>query len=407
MTIENIPEEKMKHALSLPKESIIDAFGEVKKTRSPVLGCTVKDKELHVFSISVIIKAASLPFTVEEASRKTDNEENLSTVALDTRLNNRTIDLRTSVNLAIFRVKSKIEYAFQSYMFSNGFIKINTPKMISAASEGGANVFKLKYFDREAFLAQSPQLYKQMAICSDFGKVFEVGPVFRAEHSTGHRHLTEYTGLDFEMEIKTHYHELIDVIHSLVVSIFKTVEEGCKEDLDKIREFYPSEKIIYTEKPVLLTFKEGVQLLRDAGHEMEDYDDLNTERERALGAIVREKYNTDFYGLDKYPTAIRPFYAMKDPEEPLYSNTYDFFVRGEEILSGGQRINVYEDLVENAKLNGVDTTKIKGYLDAFKYGAPKHGGIGIGLDRLVMLMLNLGNIRKASMFPRDPTRLYP
>ncbi|OIR59082.1 MAG: aspartyl-tRNA synthetase [Amphiamblys sp. WSBS2006] len=404
---ENMAQDDIRAAVAIGKETIVEATGEMVEAKTPVSGCTQKETEMHATGVRVLFPSEQPPFTIEEASRTEDDEKKLSTVALDTRLNNRVLDLRTPVSHAIMRIKARIETEFQKYLWEHGFLKINTPKLIGAASEGGANVFRVDYFSSQAFLAQSPQLYKQMAICADMERVYEIGPVFRAETSHSHRHLTEYTGLDFEMVIKEDYHELCDFIHGLLTHIFRRVEEDAKADLQTVGASFPAEPLLYTAKPVLLTYSEGLELLRNAGHEMEDFEDLSTEKERALGAIVREKYKTDFYGLDKYPTAVRPFYAMPDPHDPRYTNSYDYFVRGEEIISGGQRIHTYAQLVESAEAKGIDTEKIKGYLDAFRYGAPLHGGIGIGLDRLTMLMLNLKNIRRSAMFPRDPSRIFP
>lgn len=403
----NFDIEEIKKHTSIKKESIVEIEGKVIVCKKLVLGCTIKEKEIHAQKITVICFSKQLPFTVEEASRSEDNEKELSVVNIDTRLNNRTIDLRTAFNNAIFRIKAKIEQEFQVFLWERDFVKINSPKIISTASEGGANVFKINYFNENAYLAQSPQLYKQMAICSDFRRVYEIGPVFRAENSFTHRHLTEYTGLDFEMEIEKDYHEICDVIHELIIHILKKVHSECANEIEIVRSLFPSEQLLYTEEPVLLNYKQGISLLREAGYTMNDYEDLCSEKEKILGEIVRKKYKTDFYGLDKYPTKIRPFYAMKDKNDPEYSNTFDYFIRGEEILSGGQRINDYDELVENVEKNNIQRNSLKGYLDAFKYGTPKHGGIGIGLERLTMLILDLKNIRRASMFPRDPSRLCP
>ena len=197
---------------------------------------------------------------------------------------------------------------------------------LGGASEGGADVFRLKYFGREACLSQSPQLFKQM-VCSasGFERCFEIGPVFRAENSNTNRHLCEFTGMDFEMTIKEHYFEALDIFGGLFNYIFDGVNERCKAELAAIQAQYPFEPIAYLKDPLRLTFQEGIQLLRDAGYTVGDYDDLSTETEKALGAIVKAKFGTDFYMLDKYPLAVRPFYTMPDPENPLLSNRYVSF----------------------------------------------------------------------------------
>jgi aspartyl-tRNA synthetase len=278
--------------------------------------------------------------------------------------------------------------------------------MINAASEGGANVFKINYFQGSAFLAQSPQLFKQMAICADLERVFEIGPVFRAENSNTHRHLTEFVGLDMEMSIKFHYHEVLDVLDELFIYIFDGFKKLTSE-LETIKKQFPFEDFVYHKPSLRLQFTEAISMLREAGEQIGDYDDMGTAQEKHLGKLVKEKYKTDFFILDKFPSEIRPFYTMSDPNNPKYSNSYDFFIRGEEILSGAQRIHDASLLVEKAKEKGVSTEMLQSYIDSFKYGAPPHAGGGVGMERVVMLYLGLKNIRKTSMFPRDPTRLNP
>jgi len=268
-------------------------------------------------------------------------------------------------------------------------------------------VFEVKYFKTKAYLAQSPQLYKQMAISGDFERVFEIGPVFRAEQSNTHRHLTEFTGLDLEMAIQQHYHEVTDVMGDLFVYIFEGLETRFKKELEVISQQYPFEPVKYLKKTLRLKFAEGVELIRAAGCTMGDYDDLTTANERVLGKIVKEKYGTDFFILDQYPAAVRPFYTMGNPEDKRYSNSYDMFIRGEEICSGAQRVHDPKMLEAAAKAHKIDLATIKPYLDSFTFGVPPHGGGGVGLERVVMLFLNIHNVRKSSLFPRDPQRLTP
>ncbi|KAF3787553.1 Aspartate--tRNA ligase 2 [Nymphaea thermarum] len=315
--------------------------------------------------------------------------EQLVRVGQDTRLNYRVLDMRTPANQGIFRIQCQVENLFRLFLLSEGFVGIHTPKLIAGASEGGSAVFKLEYKGQPACLAQSPQLHKQMAICGNFGRVFEVGPVFRAEDSFTHRHLCEFTGLDVEMEIKEHYFEVIDIVDRVFVSIFDGLNETCKKELDAVRAQYPFEP------------------LKDAGVEVDPLGDLSTETERKLGQLVREKYDTDFYILHRYPLAVRPFYTMPCYGDPNYSNSFDVFIRGEEIISGAQRVHVPEFLITRAEACGIDVKTISTYVDAFRYGAPPHGGFGVGLERVVMLFCGLNNIRKTSLFPRDPQRLTP
>jgi nondiscriminating aspartyl-tRNA synthetase len=405
---DNVSKQMIKFIEKVSKESIVDVAGIIKKPHEKIASCTQQDVELHLQQFFIVSAAEPrLPLQIEDASRAADESSELSVVNLDTRLDNRVLDLRTATNQGIFKIQAGICEEFRNALTKAGFLEIHTPKIISAASEGGANVFEVTYFKRMAYLAQSPQLYKQMAIAGDFGKVFTIGSVFRAEDSNTHRHMTEFIGLDLEMAFNFHYHEVVETIGELLIGIFKHLQKNYNDEIETVRKQYPSEPFIFNEKPLILHFAEGVKILREAGIQQGDEDDLSTANEKMLGKIVREKYQTDFYVLDKFPLAVRPFYTMPDPVDGRYSNSYDMFMRGEEILSGAQRIHDPIKLIERAKLHQVELDKIQSYIDAFKYGCPPHAGGGIGLERVTMLFLGTGNIRLSSLFPRDPKRLTP
>lgn len=246
-----------------------------------------------------------------------------------------------------------------------------------------------------------------MVLCGDMKRVFEIGPVFRAEDSNTNRHLCEFTGLDIEMEFKEHYFEILDLLSDLFVHIFQGLEQRFAKELGAVGAQYPFEPFKCKTPVVRLDFKEGVKLLAENGLVQEPLEDLSTANEYALGRIVREKYDTDFYMLYGYPKNARPFYTMIDPHDPNYTNSYDFFMRGEEITSGAQRIHEPEFLAERARAHNIPVATIQEYIDSFKYGAPTHGGCGIGLERVVKLYCGIRNIRKCSLFPRDPKRLRP
>uniref|UniRef100_A0A0D6R6A2 aspartate--tRNA ligase n=1 Tax=Araucaria cunninghamii TaxID=56994 RepID=A0A0D6R6A2_ARACU len=404
----------VKYATSISKESIIEVEGTVSVPEVSIKGAS-QQVEIKVRKVYCISKAApTLPINLEDAARSEkefekaeQTGEQLVRVGQDTRLNNRVLDLRTPANQGIFRIQSHVSMLFRQVLISEGFVEIHTPKLIAGASEGGSAVFKLDYKGQPACLAQSPQLHKQMAICADFGRVFEIGPVFRAEDSFTHRHLCEFTGLDLEMEIKKHYFEVLDILDRLFVTIFDGLNENCKKELHAINQQFPFEPLKYLPKTLRLTFAEGVQMLKEAGIEVDPLGDFNTETERKLGQLVREKYGTDFYFLHRYPMAVRPFYTMPCVDDPLYSNSFDVFIRGEEIISGAQRVHDPEILTKRAKECGIDVNTISTYIDSFRWGAVPHGGAGVGLERVVMLFCGLNNIRKTSLFPRDPQRLAP
>lgn len=229
--------------------------------------------------------------------------------------------MRTPANLAIFKIESGVCQLFRNFLLKNNFFEIHTPKIISAASEGGANVFEVSYFKRKAYLAQSPQFYKQMAISADFGRVFTIGAVFRAEDSNTHRHLTEFVGLDLEMAFQYHYHEVLNLLGDMFIEIFKGLQREFADEIKTVNKQYPAEPFKFLEPSLVLKFSEGVQMLREAGIEMGDEEDLSTANEKLLGKLIREKYDTDFYILDKFPLAVRPFYTMPDPNNPVSLNS--------------------------------------------------------------------------------------
>ncbi|KIJ21698.1 hypothetical protein PAXINDRAFT_5844 [Paxillus involutus ATCC 200175] len=414
VTAELVSKQMVKWAGSLADESIVLVEGTVKKSPEPIKSATVDDVEIHISELWLLAGIESrLPFSLEDAGRSEtapEVEGQSNRVLLDTRLNNRVFDLRTVTNQAIFKLQHAIGDLFRSYLDGSGFIEIHSPKLQGAATESGASVFKVDYFKGNAYLAQSPQLAKQMAIAADFERVYEIGPVFRAEDSNTHRHLTEFVGLDLEMVIEEHYHEVRDLLDGMFKAIFRGLKEQYAKEIAVVGRQFEAEEFKWREGPegtLVFTFKEAVDLLVEDGVNREVLDDINTENERRLGRIVKAKYDTDYFIIDKFPLALRPFYTMPDPEDPTLSNSYDFFMRGEEILSGAQRIHDPEFLSQQMRTKGVDPESMKGYLDGFRMGCPPHGGGGIGLERVLMLFLKLNNIRRASLFPRDPKRLEP
>ena len=421
---ENTSKGMVTYSGKIPKESIIEIVATVTCPDKPIDGCSQSAVELAVKEIWCVNKSAPiLPFQIEDASRLVldqeaemgkggaeetkEGENKMPVVQQDVRLNNRIIDLRVPTNQAIFRLQSGVCQIYREFMLNNDFVEIHTPKLIGGASEGGANIFTFKYFEQDACLAQSPQLYKQMALCGDLQRVFEIGPVFRAENSNTNRHLCEFTGLDMEMEFKDHYFEVLDIIGELMVYMVNNLKSRFSRELSIINDQYPFEEFKIADPVVKISFKEGVAMLTEAGVEQDPLEDLETATEKALGKLVREKYDTDFYMLYGYPVNARPFYTMVDPNDPNYTNSYDFFMRGEEITSGAQRIHDPAMLKERAQACGIDPVTLKDYIESFKYGAPMHAGAGFGLERIVKFFCGLHNIRKTSMFPRDPQRLHP
>ncbi|RMJ27873.1 hypothetical protein PHISP_01216 [Aspergillus sp. HF37] len=399
-------------------DDILRVRGTVRAPEVPVLGCTIHDVELAIDQIHLAVRREEpSPFSVYEAELCTVEEDRAegrrSHIHDRTRLTNRILDLRTPTSQSIFRIQSALSNLFRSSLDERGFIEIHTPKLQGSATESGASVFEVNYFNRDAFLAQSPQLAKQMAIIADFGRVYEIGAVFRGENSNTHRHLTEYTGLDIEMSIDEHYHEMVEVLDGVIKAILKGVYGRYRREVETVKHQFPSEDVVWLEETPIIRFSEGVKLLNDSGWRdgdgnlLAENEDLSTRDEIRLGELVKEMYGTDYFILDKFPASARPFYTMPDPDDERFTNSFDMFVRGQEIVSGGQRIYDPNMLEENMRAKGMNPDSMADYTEGFRWGAPPHAGAGIGLERLLMLILKLGNIRLASLFYRDPKSFPP
>ncbi|KKY17766.1 putative aspartyl-trna synthetase [Phaeomoniella chlamydospora] len=413
---ENKISEHMIHwAEHLPRETLVHVRGTLQKPKDAVRDATIENLEILVESLHVIASVEEpIGIDVHDMAKmiydEDEDEEPQPVVPLKTRMANRIIDLRTPTSQAIFKINSGICNLFRTYLDSQGFIEIHTPKLQPSATESGAEVFKVGYFGRTAFLAQSPQLAKQMCISADFGRVYEIGPVFRAENSNTHRHLTEYTGLDIEMALNKDYHEAMRTLDNTFKSIFRGVYERYGKDIEIIKERYPHDDLVWLEETPVIPFKDGIKILNDSGWEVDgrkqaDDEDLSTRAEIRLGQLIKEKYKTDYYILDKFPASARPFYTMPDERDSKFTNSFDVFLRGQEITTGGQRIHDAAFLKKRMAAQGMATDSMTEYMEAFEWAAPPHAGAGVGLERIVMLMLNLGDVRNASLFPRDPKSL--
>ncbi|PHH63548.1 hypothetical protein CDD81_5735 [Ophiocordyceps australis] len=423
-------------------ESFVVVQGRIEKPIEPVKSVRVSNYELHVTKLFLIspgpevlgmgLVVANKPVTnfddedatsppstaMEEACKSIEavDLDNVPSASMATHLSNPAMHKRAPVQQAIADVRMTTRKLFAEFLDSKNFNQFEPPCLIGAASEGGSNVFALPYFEKSAFLAQSPQFYKQIEIAGGRKRVYCIGPVFRAENSNTPRHMTEFTGLDLEMEIEETYHEVRDMLEGVLLHIFRGLAERCADQIALIRTVYPSDDFLLPEpgKEVRLTFAEGQALLRAQGPEefrtVRDDQDMSTPQEKALGALIRKKYHSDFYVLDKFPEGARPFYALEDPDDTRVTNAFDFFMRGQEILSGGQRIHIPEHLEARIRKKGIDPASagIKEYVDVFRSaGVPPHGGGGIGLDRVVAWYLNLPSVHLTSYYPRTPKRLMP
>jgi len=343
------------------------------------------------------IKVLSSPFAQMPISI---NKKGLN-VSLEVNLHNRPYVLRNHKQRAIFKLQEGIVSGFRNHMIANGFTEIHSPKIVKSGAEGGANIFKLDYFGEKAYLAQSPQFYKQTMV-GVFDRVFEIAPVYRAEKHNTSRHLNEYIGLDFEMAYIKDMYDVMAVETSMLKAVMNELKTNYSAELKLLNVDLPEIDVIPA-----LTFIEGKELLKSLGHKVKNYYDFDPDEEIAISEYVKKEYNSEFVFISHFPSSKRPFYAMDDKDDPDYALSFDLFFRGLEITTGGQRIHDYSEQVQKMKDKGLDPDEFESYLMIHKYGMPPHGGLGIGLERLLMRLLNQQNVRESSLFPRDMTRLDP
>ncbi len=379
----------------LSKESVVLVKGRVKKRPPKQVRreITTGEIELGVEELEVLSKAETpLPIEITEET----------TTYLDKRLDYRFLDLRREKVRAIFRVRSKI-YQFSAEFFKQeGFVNIQTPKLTASGVESGAEEFKIDYFGKEASLSQSPQVYKQMFVASGLERVYEIGPVFRAEKSHTTRHLTEFTGVDFEMAFIKDEQDVMDVVENYIKFVLEEVKKECKEELKIL-----GIKLKVPKKIPRLTMPQAKKLLKAKGKRLLPGEDLDPEAEKLICKIVQEKYGSELVFVFDYPWEARPFYHMCLENHPDKTKSFDLIYRGVELSTGAQREHRLKKLEAQAKKKGIDLKKMDFYRDIFRFGCPPHGGAGLGLDRITEQILGLGNIREAILLPRDVERLTP
>ena len=322
--------------------------------------------------------------------------------SLEAKLDRRSLSLRNIRERARFRIQEGIVRGFRDFLYEQGFTEIHTPKIGAKSAEGGANMFRLSYFHRPAVLQQSPQLYKQMMV-GVFDRVFETGPVFRAEKHNTRRHLNEYTSLDFEMGYIHSFLDICAMETGFLQYTMNLLEKEYNKELKLLNITLPDvEKIPY------VRFDEAKRLVSEKyNRKIRNPFELEPEEEELIGKYFKEEYNADFVFVTHYPSKKRPFYAMDDPEDTRYTLSFDLLYHGLEITTGGQRIHDLSMLEEKIQEKGMTEEGLEQYLDAFRFGMPPHGGLGIGLERLTMQLLGEDNVREACLFPRDMSRLEP
>ena len=351
-------------------------------------------RELRIREIQVLSAPAEpLPLAIDKWKLNT---------SLEAKLNYRSLSLRNIQERARFKIQEALTRAFRDYLYENGFTEIHTPKIGARGAEGGANLFKLSYFHKPAVLAQSPQFYKQMMV-GVFDRVFETGPVFRAEKHNTKRHLNEYTSLDFEMGYIDSFEEIMAMETGFLQYAMKLLKENYGKELEILKVQLPD-----VSKIPAVRFDVAKELVaKKYNRQIRNPFDLEPEEEALIGQYFKEEYNADFVFITHYPSKKRPFYAMDDPEDTRFTLSFDLLFHGLEITTGGQRIHDYNALLKKIEDRGMDTEGMEQYLDTFKYGMPPHGGLGIGLERLTMQLLGEENVREACLFPRDLNRLEP
>ena len=376
---------------NLTVESTLKVTGKVMDSPKVKLnGMEVIPSKIEVTSVN----QGELPF----------NYKDISTVNLDTRLDYRYIDLRSEKNILMFQIQSTLVRYMREYLYINGFTEIHSPKLLGAASESGSEVFEVKYFDKKAYLAQSPQFYKQMALAAGFGKVFEVAPCFRAENSNTSRHATEFTSFDLEMAYINDFNDVMDLEAEMLAYAFEKTNEVYGE---KIKEVFETELVVpKTPFPKMRLADIYQELEERYGYKIDDSEknDLTTEAERLCYKLSMDKFNSEFLFVIDFPAEKRAFYHMRDENGILQG--YDLIWRGVEITTGAQREHRYEHICKNAKEKGLNED-VKFYLDFFKHGCPPHGGFAIGVDRLTMLLLGIPSVKETQFLFRGPNRLNP
>lgn len=350
--------------------------------------------ELHARAIDVLSSAAE-PLPVPVGKHKMN-------LSMDTDLALRFVTLRNLRRRAVFKVQEGVVRGFRQALEAEGFTEIHSPKIVAQNAEGGANLFRMEYFGRRAYLAQSPQFYKQ-ALVPVYERVFEIGPVFRAEKHNTQRHLNEYTSMDFEMGFIDSFEDVMQMETKVIKNILRVLESDYEQPLGLLGVTLPRVESIPT-----VRFDEAKRMVSEKyARPIRDPFDLEPEEEQLISRLFEEEYGSAFVFVTHYPSKKRPFYAADDPQDPRYTLSFDLLFRGLEVTTGGQRIHDYGEQVEKMKRKGLDPADFEGYLMIHKAGTCPHGGLGLGLERFTARLLGLGNVREACMFPRDQQRIEP
>ncbi|HDD72465.1 MAG TPA: aspartate--tRNA(Asn) ligase, partial [Candidatus Aenigmarchaeota archaeon] len=385
-----VPDELFEITEDLTQESVVEAYGR------PVKEKIAKSADVELIPERIVVHSV--------AARSLPLDPNWKVKALlPTRLDNRPLDLRRPEVQAVFKVTASLVRGMRDWLDSHGFIEVFTPSIIGAYSESGAEVFRVDYFGRPAYLRQDPQLHRQLVIAAGFDKIYDLGPSWRAEPSHTTRHLSEHRGCAVELAFIEDERDTMRVEENLVVSALKRVKSDCKDELDLL-----GKKIKIPETPFPeLRFPKIYDILERLGKKTEFGEDIDRESERMLWEYVKKKYNSDFFFINRFPFKAKPFYVMRVDEDPQWARSVDLIMKDSELSSGGQREHRYEKIIQQVKEKGMSLESVEWFTKFFKYGVPPHGGFNIGIERLTQQILDIKNIREAVLFPRTPERFLP
>ncbi len=367
----------------LNRESVLQIEGTVDRKSGAKSGLEIQATSVRLLNVS----GTPLPLGIDDPVE----------ADFDTRLNNRYLDLRKPENNIIFRVESALLWGMRKYLMDQSFVEVHTPKIVAAATEGGADLFRVKYFEKDTFLNQSPQLYKEILMSSGMDRVFEVGPAFRAEEHNTPRHLNEFTSVDIEMSFADH-NDAMAMLENAVKSGIEEVVATCSKELQLLGKDLKVPEVPFPR----ITYRECVKIIENKGFKFTFGEDFNTEQLREIGTQFK-----DFYFITEWPASVRPFYTMPNPEDPTLTNSYDLQFGEKEITSGAQRVHDPDMLEKRFLEKGLSPSDFDFYIKAFRFGMPPHAGWGLGLERLTMIILDVPNIRSVTLFPRDRTRVVP
>jgi len=377
---------------TLAKESIVEVIGRVKEEKQSKSGV-----EVEVLAVRPLVEPVEeIPFEVSRSKAKLNQK-------IDTVLDHRAFALRNPEYAAPFRVQAEITRTFSDYLRGQGFLDVHTSKIVKAGTEGGTALFRIQYFEEDAYLAQSPQFYKQMLVGAGYERVSEVGFVYRAEDHATSRHINEYLSLDLEMGFIESYTDVMDIERGFLRALVENLGKNCAAELELLHARLPNALDV----PEVRLRDALAILARDYGRDTAGMVDLDPEGERQLCDYALKTSGSEFVFVSRYPRSARPFYTMPDPEDEEATLGFDLLFRGLEVTTGSQRIHEYGMLVDSIRRIGGDPANFAFYLEIFKYAMPPHGGLAIGAERLTQQLLGLGNIREASFFPRDRFRLTP